>query len=263
MFRRKGLILIFVLAASGAPVFFNFARRAYVVPILMYHSVDSGGVRENRLVVSPGTFERQMRFLKERRYNVVTLEELSALIAAKSRIPDKTVAITFDDGYRDNFTRAFPVLKKYGLKATVFIIVDEVGRPQADRLDWQDLKQMQSSGLVTIGSHAMGPEPLTKISSGEELRRQIFGAKKALEEKLGVPVEFFAYPEGRFDAHIRQLVRDAGYGAAVATSPGREYPNDDIYALKRIRISESAKNLFVFWVETSGFYTFMKERRRK
>lgn len=263
MLRHKSLILFFSLVILGAIIFVNIGRRAYVVPILMYHSVNTGAAKENRLVVSPETFEWQVRFLKERRYNVVTLEELSSLIRAKKKIPDKTVAITLDDGYRDNFTYAFPVLKKYGLRATFFIIVNEVGRMQGDRLNWEQLRKMQDSGLITIGSHAVGPDPLTKIKSEEELRRQIFDAKKILEEKLGRPVETFAYPEGRFNAHIRQLVIDAGYKVAVATSPGRDYPNDDTYALKRIRISENAKNLFVFWLKASGFYTFMKERRHK
>jgi len=71
----------------------------------------------------------------------------------------------------------------------------------------------------------------------------------------------FSYPEGRFDDKIRQLVIDAGYRLAVATHPGKYYPNDDIFALKRLRISENAKGLFVFWAETSGFYTFIKEHR--
>jgi peptidoglycan/xylan/chitin deacetylase (PgdA/CDA1 family) len=263
MFRHKSLILFFTFIILGAVISPSLTGRAYVVPILMYHSVNPGAARENRLVVSPETFERQMRFLKNKRYNVVTLEDLSGLIRAKKNIPHKTIVITLDDGYKDNYTYAFPMLKKYALRATLFIIVNEVGRPQGDRLDWDELKKMQDSGLVTIGSHAVGPDPLTKIKSEEALRQQIFDAKKILEEKLGRPVNTFAYPEGRFNAHIRQLVIDAGYRVAVATGPGRDYPNNDTYALKRIRISESAKNLFVFWVETCGFYTFMKERRHK
>jgi len=211
------------------------------------------------LIVSPETFDRQMSFLKRHKYNIVPLETLANLIKEKEKIPPKTVAITLDDGYRDNYTNAFPILKKYNLPATIFIIVEEVGRPLGDRLSWGEIKIMQDSGIITFGSHTLGPTPLINIKSDEELKRQIFDSKRVLEEKLGREVRLFSYPEGMFNAKIRQMVIEAGYTCAVATNPGKYYPDDDIFALKRIRISERAKNMFVFAVETSGLYTFMKE----
>jgi len=96
---------------------------------------------------------------------------LAALIEQKNTIPTRTISITFDDGYRDNYTYAFPILKKYGLPATVFIIVNEVGR--LDRLSWDEIKEMQDSGIITFGSHTLGPEPLIKISSKAELRKHM------------------------------------------------------------------------------------------
>ncbi|MCX5714858.1 MAG: polysaccharide deacetylase family protein, partial [Candidatus Omnitrophica bacterium] len=114
----------------------SFLRRHYVVPILMYHSVSPKS--QNALTVSPDAFERQMRFLKTHKYNVVTLEVLVDLVSRGKKFPTRTVAITFDDGYKDNFIYAFPILKKYGIKATEFIIVNEVSRPQGDRLSWED-----------------------------------------------------------------------------------------------------------------------------
>jgi peptidoglycan/xylan/chitin deacetylase (PgdA/CDA1 family) len=216
-----------------------------------------------RLIVSPRAFERQMRFLKEHHYNIVPLETLAFLIRDKKKIPPKTIAITFDDGNKDNYTNAFPILKKYVLPATMFIIVDEVGRPQGDRLSWDEIKVMRDSGLITFGSHSLRAEPLINIKSEEDLRKNIFDSKKILEEKLGCPVNAFSYPEGRFNDHIRKLVIDAGYKLAVTTNPGKKFPSDDIFALKRLRISSSSDNLFVFWIETSGFYTFLKEHRDK
>jgi len=191
------------------------------------------------------------------------LEELATLIKAKKKFSPKTVAITFDDGYKDNYTYVFPILKKYNLPATMFIIVNEVGRPQNDRLSWDEIKAMQDSGIITFGSHAIGPEPLTKIKSEEEVKRQIFDSKKILEEKLGRKINAFSYPEGRFNDFIRRLVIEAGYKLAVATNPGKNYPSDDIFVLKRLRISERSSNMFIFAIKTSGFYTFIKEYRRK
>ena len=263
MSKRKVIIGIFAIATASSLLLINYARQKYVVPIIMYHSVNPQPNPEiKRLIVSPETFKRQMRFLKEHKYNVLPLEAVVSFIKDRKRFPPRTVAITFDDGYRDNYIYAFPVLKKYNLPATIFIIVNEVERPQGDRLGWREIKEMQDSGIISIGSHTIGPEPLVKIKSKEEVKRQIFDSKKILEQKLGSKVNIFSYPEGMFDAKIRQLVIDAGYIAAVATKPGERYPDDDVFALKRIRISENASNMFIFAVETSGFYSFMKEKSK-
>lgn len=252
-----GIIILILFSLTG------YIRQKYCLPIIMYHSVTPSAAKENRLAITVKTFERQMRFLKEHNYNVVPLETVCSMIKYKKRIPHHTIAITSDDGYKDNYTYAFPVLKKYNLPATIFIIVNEVGRPQNDKLSWDEIKAMQKSGIITIGSHTLGPEPLINIKSEEELKNQIFDSKKILEEKLGRKVNAFSYPEGFFNEKIRQLVIDAGYKVAVATSPGKKFSNTDVFALKRLRISSNADNLLIFWVETSGFYNFIRENRRK
>ena len=102
------------------------------------------------------------------------------------------------------------------------------------------------------------------IQSAEELKKQIFDSKMILEEKLGQKISVFSYPEGRFNDRIKQLVKACGYKLAVATNPGKKYPNDDVFVLKRLRISQDqCRNLFVFWIETSGFYNFIREHRHK
>lgn len=262
MLKNKRLIIPLLIAALIIVSLAGFFKHNYVVPIIMYHSVNPEAKPENRLAVTAQTFQRQMRFLKTHNYNVIPLEELCILIKEKKKIPPRTIAITIDDGYKDVYTYAFPVLKKYGLFATVFIIIDEVGRPQNDRLSWKEIEAMRDSGVVFFGSHALGPEPLVKIKSNEEVKRQISASKRILEEKLGVKINLFSYPEGMFNHDIRQLVIDFGYLGAVATSPGPDYPDDDVFALKRLRISENASNMFIFAVETSGFYTFMKEFKK-
>lgn len=249
--------LLIVFLALG-----DFLRGHYVVPILMYHSIDPQARPQNRLAVTARTFDKQMRFLKENRYNVISLEELTRLIKGKKKIPRKTICITSDDGYKNNYTYAFTILKKYNLPATLFIIVEEVERPEGDRLSWDEIRSMQNSGLITFGSHALGAEPLVNLKSDSQVKRQIFDSKRILEEKLGRKVLFFSYPEGLFDGRIKQLVIDAGYEGAVATNPGRDYADDDIFLLKRLRISENASNMFIFAVETSGFYTAIKEYKK-
>lgn len=262
MLKRKILIIILGAFIFLSFLLINFLRQNYVVPILMYHSISP---QQNpyikSLIVSPQNFQRQMRFLKNNRYNVVTLEALADLIKKKKRIPPRTLAITFDDGYKDNYAYAFPILKKYNLPATIFLIVNEISRPQNDRLNWDEIKAMQDTGIITFGSHSLGPQPLLNIKSEEDLRKQIFDSKRILEERLGRGVSAFSYPEGRFNAQIKRLIVDAGYQLAVVTSPGKRFPNDDIFALKRLRISSTSDNLFIFWFETNGLYTFIKEHR--
>jgi len=261
MRKYKLLIIVSLILTLAILLSVFFVNQNYTFPILMYHSVNPRAKKENRLAVNSAQFERQMRFLKNFGYNVVPLAELISFVEEGRTIPARSVSITFDDGYRDVYTYAFPILKKYNLPATVFVIINEIGRPAQDRLSWDEINEMQDSGLISFGSHCLGPEPLVNIKSKEELRRQIFASKKALEEQLGREVYIFSYPEGRFDANIKNLVRDAGYKIAVACSPGKKFSNSDILALKRLRISASADNLLVFWVETSGIYTFLKERR--
>jgi peptidoglycan/xylan/chitin deacetylase (PgdA/CDA1 family) len=268
MLKHKKLIisiLSIVFVTSG--LWLGVVRQKYVVPILMYHSVNPEAVKKNRLAVSAESFRKQMRFLKNHHYNVLPLEKLAALIKEKKKLPPKAIAITFDDGYQDNYAFAFPILKEYNLPATIFIIIDEVGRinkeGKRDRLSWDEIGIMRDSGIITFGSHAISPEPLINIKSDNELKRQIFDSKKILERKLAARVNIFCYPGGRFNDKIRKLVIDTGYKVAIVTSPGRRFPNDDIFALKRLRISSSSDNLLVFGIETSGYYTFIKEHRDK
>jgi peptidoglycan/xylan/chitin deacetylase (PgdA/CDA1 family) len=251
----SGVILIILFLVIG------FIRQQYVLPILMYHSVRPFVALENRLVVSVNTFERQMNFLKKHNYNVLSLEDAAALIKDRKKLPPKSIVLTFDDGYKDNYTYAFPILEKYNFAATIFLIVSELDRP--DRLSWKEINQMQDSGLISFGSHTINHVFLEYINSDEELKREIAGSKRMLEEKLKKPLNSFSYPMGRFNAKVRQFVIDAGYKVAVVTNPGKGYPNNDVFILKRLRISENANNLFIFWIKTSGYYNFIREQRHK
>jgi peptidoglycan/xylan/chitin deacetylase (PgdA/CDA1 family) len=263
MFKKRRIALsvaaVFLFIVLSFVVFIS---SRYVSPILMYHSInpETNSIMK-ALIVSPQAFERQVRFLKEQGYNILPLESLGELIRSNARFPRNTIAITFDDGYKDFYRFAFPVLKKYKVPATMFVIVDEVGRP--DRLSWDEIEEMQGSGLITFGSHCMGPEPLINIKSEDELKRQIFDSKRFLEKKLGVPVNMFSYPEGFLNEHLRELVIGAGYKLAVSTKTGRCYPANDLFALKRVRVSESSRNLLNLWTKASGYQAFFKDNKKR
>ncbi|MFH1398404.1 MAG: polysaccharide deacetylase family protein [Candidatus Omnitrophota bacterium] len=255
-------VVLFFISAYFIVGYIRYLGRNYMVPILMYHAVRAEVSRGARLIVSAKSFERQMGFLKERHYNVISLEELADMIKEKIKIPPKTIAITFDDGYWDNYTYAYPVLKKYNLPATIFLITNEVDNMVGlrDKLTWENVILMQNSGLITFGSHSLSHRVLTQIKSADDLKNEIFDSKRILEEKLGRKVNTFCYPKGVFNQQIKRIVKEAGYKVAVATSPGRGFSNEDVFALKRLRISEKSGNLFIFWVQISGYYSFIKEK---
>lgn len=257
-------IIVFILV-----LFFSFCLWAwyvstkYTVPILMYHYINEQEVKRSRLGVSPWAFERQMRFLREHKYNVISLSALSDLIRQKKKIPPKTVAVTFDDGYLDNYTNAFPILKKYNIPATFFVVINRIGRHLGndDYMNWQQIKELSDSGLITIGSHSLNHPNLSESLSTNDLQREIFGSKKILENALNRKVMLFSYPFGGVSLKARAYVIKAGYKSAVGTNFPLGYPDNDVFSLKRLRISENCSNLLIFWIETSGRYTYIKEHR--
>jgi len=236
-------------------------RLNYAPAVLMYHSVAPGADPSSRLAVSPATFDRQMRMLKTRGFNVIPAEELARNVKEGKRMPLHTVAITFDDGYKDNYTHAFPILRTYGLPATVFMITGEAGRQ--DRLSWDEIREMRDSGLIDFGSHTISHCILPEVASSDDLARELSGSKAALEKHLGGPVKMFAYPCGFFDERIKEAVRKAGYEFSFATNPRIKTADDDLMALKRIRISQHSGSSFAFWFRASGYYNFIRERRHR
>ncbi len=181
---KKITIIIVSTALLISSAAFVFMKSAYVVPVLMYHAIDHND-KATKLSVSPESFEAQMKFLHKNRYNVVTLDRLISYIRNKEKIPSKTLAITFDDGYYNNYQYAYPVLKKYNIPATIFIIVGRVG--QSGYVGWKEIKEMSDSGVITIGSHTLSHKWLPSLGT-RDLRNELASSKATLEEKTGKPV---------------------------------------------------------------------------
>lgn len=254
---KKGFAAVIFLVLLVATAVFVLLPKAYVVPVMMYHSIDYKD-KLTKLSVSPQGFEKQIAFLHKHNYNIVGLDKIILYLERREKVPPRTVAITFDDGYYNNYQYAYPVLKKYNIPATIFVITGNIGKPGF--LGWKELKEMSDSGIITIGSHSKNHLWLPDV--GEKvLERELVDSKAILEQKLGKEVKFFCYPVGAHDGKVEAAVKKAGYAAAVATNPGRFKPSDDIYAIKRIKISRTSDNPIVLWFETSGYYTWIKEHR--
>jgi peptidoglycan/xylan/chitin deacetylase (PgdA/CDA1 family) len=162
------------------------------------------------------------------------------------------MAVTFDDGYADNFTHAFRILTRYSCPATIFVVTGFIGR-DPETLTREQIEIMQKS-IVSFGSHTITHPVLSEIDEADA-RREIVQSKSDLESILGSPVEHFAYPKGKkrdFNHCHATMVRDAGYAAAFTTENGCIQRGDDPFALRRIGIRDVP--LFVFKVRLSGIF---------
>jgi len=212
--KNKKVILVIILAVL-ALAFKLFLDFTYVPAILMYHSIDEKE-NETKLSLCPAGFARQMQFLYEKGYRVISLDEMVDMIKNKTRVPHKTVAITFDDGYENNYTCAYTILKKYNFPATIFVITGKIG--ESGYLSWDELSQMQENN-ITIGSHTKS-HPMLKYLPEKKIRDEVRDSKEILERNLGRKVKFIAYPGGSYDERVKSIVKESGYAAACGTNPG-------------------------------------------
>jgi peptidoglycan/xylan/chitin deacetylase (PgdA/CDA1 family) len=210
------------------------------VPVLMYHHIRpilaSYNAKERKYTVTPEAFEAQMIELVNAGYTTISPDELErALREGPAFLPKKPVLLTFDDGYQEHYHRAYPILKKYGLKATYFIVTDD--RPKRRYVTDAMLKEMDESGLITIASHTKNHAFLTKLGSAARTD-EIKGSKEDLEAILGHSVDYFAYPYGAISPQIEQEVEDAGYKLGFWIRLGYLHAPSSKYQLRRIRVEE-------------------------
>lgn len=208
-----------------------------LVPILMYHYVrpspgpsDPIGVD---LSVPPKDFEEQMAWLSLSGFTTLTMHEFDEVRAGKIGLPKKPIVLTFDDGYRDFYTSVFPLLKKYHLKATAFIITGFVGQP--NYMTWDMIEEIDKSGLVDVGGHTVTHPDLAQLSNAEATD-QIVKCKTALEQHLGHPIYDFAYPSGDYSSATVQILQQAGFQTAVTTENRWARASDPLLELPRVRV---------------------------
>ncbi len=208
------------------------------VPVLMYHYIRNGiPVTETLsygLSISPEQLDQQLSYIAQNGYQTISLNDLADSLENKTPLPPKSVILTFDDGYRDFYTTAFPLLKKYNLRAVSFYIVGYSNYPSY--MNWDMIREIHSSGLVDVESHTLGHLMLTQLPP-DQAKNEIFESKRLLEEKLNKKVNFFAYPYGDYNDEVVSLVVQAGYKLAFGTKVGSDLHASEKYFLKRVPIN--------------------------
>lgn len=212
--------------------------RQTIVPVLMYHHIadpppDADAIRRD-LSVSPANFEAQLRYLVQSSYQPVTLGSLIKYLQMGQPLPSKPVLITFDDGFKDQYTNAYPLLEKYGFVATFFIITGFVDEERSEYMSWAEIEVLHSDGME-IGSHSY-THPILSGRSFDYVVWQALGSKEAIEARTGEAVRFFSYPSGRYDQLVMQVLRSAGYWGAVTVEPGSLQSSARPFELRRIRV---------------------------
>lgn len=213
--------------------------------ILMYHFIDQPrSDRESRFCCTPQRFARQMRYLKESNHTLISLDKLIECIDGHATLPENGVVVTFDDGCTSNYSNALPVLLRYKIPATMFIVTNYIGQSNAwmhsrgfpfrKLVSRSQLQELLDAG-ISLGSHTRTHPRLTELSD-DSVMDEVRTSKQTLEDIIGKPVPYFAYPFGLYNQMIRDAVEAAGYRAACSTRSGFNRSDVDRFTLRRIEI---------------------------
>lgn len=224
------------------------------VPILMYHYVeyvtDEKDTTRALLNTYPHVLDAQIKTLKDAGYTFLTHRELTDVLNKITILPKKPVVLTFDDGYRDFYTDAYPILLRHNVKATQYVITGLLH--DKNYMTPEQIAEVSRGGLVEIGAHTV-THPWLKNGTSEFLAYEAYESKKALETLTGQPVVSFAYPYGAFDLLTIEIVKKAGFTSAVSTIPGNMHSHDTKYFLYRIRPGISVGDEFINYLETTKY----------
>ena len=251
-------IAMLLLAAVGF-VFWLFARESDGVPILIYHRISDTDNNPTTLTVAD--FDAQMKYLFDSGYSVISPDDLLDAWEKGKTLPRNPVVVTFDDGHADIYNNVFPILQKYNMRATVFIVTDHIGLK--DFLTWDQVRALQSGGFMDFESHSMSYKDLTKLK-GDKLWNEIYGSKQAIEWILKKPVKFMAYPDGRYTVDAEDTCKEVGFRATFIEDYGLTDNDDNPYVLTRIPVIGSNKNtLLRFKLRLNGAPIFAPINRFK
>jgi peptidoglycan/xylan/chitin deacetylase (PgdA/CDA1 family) len=227
------MIISRIMQYSGLLVFFDKYSRGSI-RILTYHGIESKP--SNSYSVEIYKFEEQMIYLKEN-YNIVSLKRYEMMIEKQIIIPNKTIAITFDDGFNNFYSKAYPILYKYKIPATCFIITNKIDYDPRF-MSWNEIKNICEEGIVTFGSHTLSHNSLAKTNNFE-LQREVVESKNILENKLGNCINYISYPYGTrrdIDSRCLKIIEKTGYKMAFTSINGVNSHRTNPFSQRRTKI---------------------------
>ena len=239
-----------MLAYLNAPPFPEINQRARLarVPVVMYHDI----LPEKKVFfdVTPEEFEQRLQLIQQKGLTPISMDQLVTHLRTGLPLPEKPILLTFDDGYSGHYEYVYPLLKKYNYPALFAIYTAKVGKHIGrSSLTWEQLREMAKDPLITISSHSVSHKVMARLRP-DELAIETQESKRTLETELGVPIRYFTYPEGKFDAQAVEAVKQAGYAAALTMDDNNEKlagQSDNLLAIGRIGQSRLAEMVDVAW----------------
>lgn len=212
------------------------SARSFRLPIIMYHYVeyvaDAHDLIRIKMNISPAIFEHQLQSVKNNGYQTIFMRDVPQILAGVQPVSPKTIALTFDDGYEDFYSYVFPLLKKYRMKATIYIIYNFINR--RGYLNDVEIEELKDSGLVELAAHTLDHVDLP-MERKDLAWKEISESKTKLANRFGVDVVSFAYPYGAFSKDVVTMTEKAGFTSAVSVIPGINQSESNLFYLYRLR----------------------------
>jgi len=220
------------------PPFPDGLVRQAQAPILMYHYVSEppagSDVYRRDLSVSPDLFRSHLQALADAGYTPISMYDLVDHLNQGAPLPEKPVILTFDDGYRDNFENAFPLLEEFDMTAMFFVVTDFMDEGNPLYLSWDMAREMQDAGMF-IESHGRNHASL-RNRNDDYLIWQALGSAETIEHELGVRPRFITYPFGHYDSNTIRIFESAGFWGGVTIIAGATHSTDNLFQLRRVRV---------------------------
>lgn len=257
---KQILFPIFVLLISMALSACTAANSSskMEIPVLMYHHISEEPNDWSSATISPDKFKEDMLYLKTLGFQSILPQDLIHFKEHGTPLPENPILITFDDGYKSNYTYAYPILKAYNMKAVINVIVSTVGRdtslegaPITPHFSWEEAKEMMDSGLIEIGHHTYDLHNVGDRSFGKgvgrlknesteaylhRLKEDIRLGEKQFEEHLHIKPTLFAYPYGIFTDETEEVLKELGYDITLTVKDGLAPISDSLFLLNRINM---------------------------
>jgi peptidoglycan/xylan/chitin deacetylase (PgdA/CDA1 family) len=212
------------------------------VPVMMYHDI----LPEKQVFfdVTPAEFEQHLKLIQEKGLTPITMDQLMLHLRTGAALPEKPILLTFDDGYEGHYTYVYPLLKKYNYPAVFSIYTVKVGKKMGrSSVSWEQVREMAKDPLITIASHSVNHKVMPDLTDSE-VQFELQESKRILEAELGIPIRYFTYPEGKYNAKIAEAVQAAGYISALTMSNTDEKlagESTSLLAIERIGQSRIAE----------------------